>query len=104
MSLGEVFGWLAVIAAGLGGIAYLARILIRLVKAWEAISIVVNRELSHNHGTSIKDDVHGTAISVNQLHADVVELQVTLASLAEANHLIWPAIEAVARAQPPEES
>lgn len=74
----------------------------------DSLEAIVTRELTHNHGTSMKDDVYGTAIAsrrhgerLDTLEDGVAELDRRLSTLAEANNLIWPAIEAVANAQPP---
>lgn len=100
----DVLGYLALIAAGAGGLLWIGQQVRRVVRAADVMSALVSRELSHNSGKSMKDDVHGTAVSIARLDDRVSDLYRVLESLAEANHLIWPAIEAVARAQPPKDN
>lgn len=57
-------------AAFLGALAYLIRIGRRISRVGRAIATIVNHELTHNHGTSIKDDVHGIALTVGALSRD----------------------------------
>lgn len=99
----DLLSYVAAIAAAGAALGWVVRQVLRLVKAGEALSAVVTRELGHNGGSSIKDDVHGTAINVQHVSDRVDHLYRVLDNLAEANHLIWPAIEAVANARPPEE-
>lgn len=108
MSPGDLLAWLATAGAGLAAVGYLfrkvrafARWISTLVETAETLLALARKELEHNHGSSIKDDVHGTALSVDHLAHRVDDLYDALATLAEANHLIWPAIEAVANARPP---
>lgn len=108
-ALVEVSGTLAALAAGCAALAWLLPRIRAAFRTLDAVELIVTRELTHNHGTSIKDDTYGTALAVhiNSGRLDVVEtnlanLETTLATLADANNLIWPAIEAVANAQPPE--
>jgi hypothetical protein len=61
-----------VLAAGLAALGYLGRRIARAFRALEALQRVVDHELTHNHGTSIKDDTHGTAIAAKKT-ADAVD-------------------------------
>lgn len=54
----------AAFVAALGYFALLAR---RGLRWLRGLHSVVNHELTHNHGTSIKDDVHGIALTVGTL-------------------------------------
>lgn len=58
---------LAAIAAGLAAVGYIARLVRRLVRIGSAIEHMVSNELTHNHGSSIKDDVYGIAVAVGKL-------------------------------------
>jgi hypothetical protein len=73
----EPLGWAAAAAAGVAGVLYLAkkvRDLVRgalyVLRSIEAIKHLVQRELDHNHGSSMKDDVHGMAVAIGQLQRD----------------------------------
>jgi beta-xylosidase len=54
-------------AAFLGATAYLFRQLRKLVRYAQALHTLTERELTNNHGSSLKDDVDGIAVSVGQL-------------------------------------
>jgi len=63
-----------IVVGGLIGLAGLVRSVVYLVRGarWlvhklDAIDEVTQRELTHNHGTSMKDDVHGLALSIGEL-------------------------------------
>lgn len=97
--------FLAAIAAGLvalGAIAKRIRSAWRRLHAWvrsairraDALDRLVQHELHPNSGGSLHDTVHKTADRVDKLEE-------SMATLAEAQKLMWPAIEAVARAKPP---
>lgn len=75
----------------------------RLLKNTDAILSLVKRELEHNHGGSLKDDVHGIAVSVHRAHNRIDVLEDTLSTLAEANSLVLPIIQDAINATPPEE-
>lgn len=79
-------------AAALTALGYLARLARRTLKRVEEISgladrvrdlqgtvddldTLVTRELTHNHGSSIKDDVHGLAIAVGQQSREIDDLR-----------------------------
>jgi hypothetical protein len=62
--------WLAGIAAGLTALVYLARGILNVVRTIDAIQHIVERELEHNHGGSIKDDTHGMAVAIGKLQRD----------------------------------
>lgn len=63
-------------AAVLAALVYLGKKLLVIVQAVLAIHAIVQRELEHNHGSSIKDDIYGMARSFGEtqrLLDDVVE-------------------------------
>jgi len=69
------------ILAGAGGLVALfagARAAISLARVVHAIDRVVERELEHNGGGSIKDDVHGIAVAIGHLQRRVDHLETTL--------------------------
>lgn len=82
MSVIDTATTLTAIAAGVAALLYLAR---QARRAFRAIrdglqllgvaTDIVTRELEHNHGSSIKDDVHGTAVAVGQLQRRVGHLE-----------------------------
>lgn len=53
-------------AAALGAVIYLGQKALRLAQAVLAIQNIVQRELEHNHGSSMKDDVYGMAIALGR--------------------------------------
>lgn len=70
-------GTIAVIlgtAALLAAIAYLVRFLVKVGRVGRAVFEIVDRELTHNHGTSIKDDVYGTAVALGKLQREVDQI------------------------------
>lgn len=78
-------GWVAVIAAGVAGAVYLARLAAKGFRAVSTMAELVERELQPNHGSSIKDDVHGMAVALgitqrrlDQVERDVQHLQATI--------------------------
>lgn len=75
----------------------------QLVAMSSAIKRIVERELNHNHGSSIKDDTTGTAVSVRLAHARIDEIHDLFSTFAEANHLVLPLIETALRSSPPPE-
>lgn len=62
--------WIAGIAAGIAGLVYIARGIRNVVQAIAAIQNIVERELEHNHGSSMKDDTHGMAVAIGKLQRD----------------------------------
>lgn len=67
------------------------------------IKRIVERELRHNSGGSLKDDVHGIAISVHRAHNRIDDLHEVLRTFADANSLVLPIIADAINAAPPEE-
>lgn len=71
----------AVLAAGLAGLIYLGQRARTAMRAIEALQRVVSHELTHNHGTSIKDDTYGIAVSTKQISDAVDELRTGLSAI-----------------------
>lgn len=69
-TLSDTAVWVAAIAAGTAGLVYLARVARNVVQAIAAILHIVERELEHNHGSSMKDDMTGMAIAIGKLQRD----------------------------------
>jgi hypothetical protein len=69
-NVSEAALWVAAIAAGVAGLVYLGRGARKGLQAIGAIQDIVERELEHNHGSSIKDDVHGMAVAIGKLQRD----------------------------------
>lgn len=63
---GSIIGAAAFLKAALY-IAYGVRFVVHKL---DQIDEITQRELSHNHGTSIKDDVHGLAVSIGSLQRE----------------------------------
>lgn len=104
--------FLAALAAGLGAVAYLVRTLRRAycrIRDWvrrgleraDALERLVQHELNPNSGQSLHDTVHrlDEVVAENSERLDAVEG--SLSTMAESQRHMWPAIEAVARAEPP---
>lgn len=67
--------WIAALAAGVAGMAYLARLLIAVLRRVTVIQRITESELEHNHGSSMKDDVHGMAVSLGELQRRVDRIE-----------------------------
>lgn len=57
------------------GIGYLVKKARAAARTLDAISALVDQELSHNHGSSMKDDVGGIAVAVGKLQRQVEDLE-----------------------------
>lgn len=57
-------------AAALAAALYLGRLVRSIVHKVDQINDLTSRELEHNHGGSMKADVHGVAIAVGELQRD----------------------------------
>ena len=64
-------GTLAALATMIAFIGAGMRGMYRIARKVDELNTVARRELEHNHGSSIKDDVHGLAIAMGQLGRDV---------------------------------
>lgn len=54
---------------------YLIRVLWRALRLIGVMHDIVTRELEHNHGSSIKDDVYGTAVALGQTQRRLDEVE-----------------------------
>lgn len=61
-------------AAFLTATAYLFRLLREAVRRLLALNELAEQELTRNHGSSMKDDIHGIAVTVGLLSRDVEDL------------------------------
>lgn len=113
MNFSDLAASIIVGAGALTGLGYLLRRarggfravdqLEQLVSMSEDIKHLVERELTRNHGTSMKDDTHATAISVHRAHKRIDEVYDVLETFAEANKLVLPLISDAIHATPPPE-
>lgn len=71
MTLDDVVGYGAAGAAAV----WLLKLLRSLVLKIDRLDRIASKELEHNHGSSIKDDVHGIAIAIGTLQRDHDELR-----------------------------
>lgn len=112
MGVSDIATTVVLAAAALTGLGYLftrarrgfKRVdqLEQLLERTEDIKRLVDRELTHNHGSSMKDDVHATAISVHRAHNRIDGVYRVLETFAEANALVLPLISDAINATPPE--
>lgn len=65
-----VVGGLVTLASAVKATVFLARAVRSLVHKLDAIDELLQQELTHNHGSSIKDDVHGMAMSIGGLQRE----------------------------------
>lgn len=104
--IGVMFKWMR---GGFRGVEEGAQLLAsaadirQLLAMSEDIKRVVERELNHNHGSSMKDDAYGTAISVRLAHQRIDDVHDVLRTFADANHLVLPIIADAINANPPNE-
>lgn len=112
MSLSDLAAGVVLAAAAITGAGLLLRWARRgfktvddaelLLSMTQDIKRVVDRELKNNHGTSLKDDVHGIAISVHRAHNRIDGLEDALRTFADANRLVLPLISDAINATPPQ--
>lgn len=74
----QTVGWVLASAALIAALIYLIRGARKVLRIVRAIQNVVEGELEHNHGSSMKDDVHGIAVTVGNLARDVDDLKADL--------------------------
>lgn len=72
---------LAALAAGVAGIGYLIRVARRWARILERLYALADHELRHNHGGSMKDDLHGLAVASRQISEEVGALRDDLSDL-----------------------
>lgn len=90
-----ILGIPVALAAMIAAIRALWRTVARLVAFANSLEYLVSRvneieqllahELRHNHGSSIKDDVHGTAIALQVANQRIDDLQNQISNLEEGN-------------------
>ena len=78
----RVVGATVAVAAAVGAIVLLYRTGVALVRRLDALDQLLTRELTHNHGSAMKDDLHGIAVSIGRMQrvqddtlADVAQLR-----------------------------
>lgn len=81
-SAADLAALIPAVTAFLMAVGWLTQKVRRLIRVMETLNAVVTRELTPNHGGSMKDDVHGTAVSTHEL-----EKRVDALSDALADHL-----------------
>lgn len=74
LDAGQLLAGVVALAAFLAALAYLVRLGRRFARTGRAVWRLVDQELTHNHGTSMKDDVYGIAVSVGELSRKVDDL------------------------------
>lgn len=116
--------WVAAVSAGLVALAAVARkvraawrVGVTRWHAWEArfdaLNSLVQHELRPNTGSSLKDAVErvetrqerhlaDAARVAGQIEQRLGRLEDVMGTAADAQAAMWPAIEAVAKAQPPD--
>ena len=111
--------WMAGVVGGLAALGWLARKGYKLVTWIARLFKLLDKQLRRNGGASMFDRVETTASDVAHLKGTVTEIVGTVEQLlatvaelsgrfdahlqttAEANREMWPAVRAVAEAQPP---
>lgn len=104
--------WVAAISAGVAGVLYLlGRIRSLFRRAWSwwsearsrftALEVLISHELQPNSGSTIKDAVTRNSEAVEDLVGRVEHLELHLGVLAESQSCLWPALEAIAKSEPP---
>lgn len=93
----ELAGW----AAGLAGLLYLGRKVLTFLRLLDRVAAVIARELEHNGGSTIRDDVHSIAVHVGQLEAGIDELRTRMGTL-EALRILGYQEPAHDRKEPPQ--
>lgn len=89
-TLTEASAGLVGLTALLTALGYVIRKLRKAARVLDAIDRVVHRELTHNHGSSIKDDAVGTALSVGHLSRTVDDLVHRVSDLERTRDLHHP--------------
>lgn len=71
MSVDSVVAYGAAAAA----VVWFLKLLRQLVLKLDRLDRLASKELEHNHGSSVKDDVHGIAVSVGYLQREMGRLR-----------------------------
>lgn len=89
--------WLALVtlvSAALAAVLYLARVTWQGFKAMDRLGVLLQHELTPNHGSSMKDELTRIAQSVGRLQRDVRDLTVAKQT---AHELLQLQLDTVAR-------
>lgn len=70
----QIVGAVVGAAAFLTATGYLIRKGKKLMRMLHAMHALIQHELTHNHGTSMKDDVHASAVAIGALSRQVDSL------------------------------
>lgn len=113
MSVLDVASWIALAAATVTGLSYLFKRarggfrsydqLEQLIGMADDIKDLLGRELEHNSGSSLKDNVVGIAFSLHRAHNRIDDINTYLKVFADANALVLPLISDAIHATPPPE-
>lgn len=68
---------LVLVSAALAALAYLSRMVWRGFRLVEQVGELLQHELTHNSGSSMKDDLAAIAVAVGRLQADMHDLATT---------------------------
>lgn len=71
MTADDLVTWAAIAAA----VIYLFRLLRAAVLKLDRLDKLASKELEHNHGSSMKDDVHGLAVAFGHMQREVGALR-----------------------------
>lgn len=84
--------WLGLPAAAVGfalAVRQIARWLAGLWRRVDAVLDLVHRELEHNHGSSMKDDVHGIAMALGRTQRDLDAVVAALKRQHPDDPMFW---------------
>lgn len=74
-NLGSWAGLIVVCVAAVAGLFQVVKGGLSLGKKVDILVAIINRELTHNHGTSMKDDTYGTARSMASLSGRLASVE-----------------------------
>ena len=83
--LAQIAAATVAVAAVTAAIVLLYRTGVGMVRRLDALDQLLTRELTHNHGTAMKDDLHGIAVSVGMIQRTQDD---TLADVAQLHELV----------------
>lgn len=73
--------WVSAVTGALVALAWLIPRIRAAFRALDAVETIVTRELTHNHGSSIKDDSVGTAVAVQHANRRLDALEDRVAAV-----------------------
>ena len=88
--LTDLAAWVAVLAVIGAPLGVLARSVLKLLNLVRQLQDLAARELTHNRGTSMKDDLHGVALALGSLqraHDDLTNQVIDLTTRFDAHVL-----------------